>query len=304
MLAIPLVLEGEILMNPSYRCVAKIAFFCALLSFVGLKVQAQTYVFGTASYSAPGVNNAVSPPQGNLPIATADFNGDGIPDTAILGTTSAGQTLSIFLGRSDGSLGSREDYSVQADGFTIGDFNGDGKLDVITVSSIYSPSASIFWGNGDGTLQAPLPLNQIIGNGYSTVASGDFNGDGKLDLVLLTPNFGSGATMAILLGDGDGTFQTPITYSVPVAPYLVVGDFNHDDKLDIAVSGNGEVSILINNGDGTFKSPTNYSIVGNVQGLAAADLNADGKLDLVVPSGGTSATISVLLGNGDGNQKC
>src|SRR5580704_9285604 len=303
MQAIPLVLEGEILMNPNYRWFAKIAFFCALLSLAGSNAQAQTYVFGTASYSAPGLSST-SPPQGNAPILTADFNGDGIPDVVILGSTSAGQVLSIFLGRPDGSFAPGVDYSVQANGFTLGDFNGDGKLDVIVVTYGYTTTGSILLGNGDGTLQSPVPLNQNIGNGYSTTASGDFNGDNKLDLLLLTPNFGSGATMAVLLGNGDGTFGAPVTYSVPVAPYLVLGDFNRDGKLDIAISGclsrSGEVSILINNGDGTFKSPVNYSISGNVQALAAADLNGDGKVDLVVPTGGSSAAISVLLGNGDG----
>lgn len=65
--------------------------------------------------------------------------------------------------------------------------------------------------------------------------------------------------MAILLGNGDGSFQTPVTDSVPIAPYLVLGDFNHDNKPDIALCGGSEISILINNGEGTFKSPTNYA---------------------------------------------
>jgi FG-GAP-like repeat len=281
-------------MNVIYRRVTHAAFFCVLLSVAGSNARAQTYTFGTASYSAPGLSS-ISPPQGNPPILTADFNGDGIPDVAILGSISSGQVLSIFLGRPDASFGPRVDYSVQASGFTIGDFNGDGKADVIVLDA----TGSIYWGNGDGTLQPPVSLNQNIG-GYSAVASGDLNGDDKLDLLVLTPNFGSGATMAVLLGNGDGTFQVPVTYSVPVAPYLVLGDFNGDGKADIAISGDGQVSVLINNGNGTFKSPVNYSLSGNIQAIAAADLNGDGRLDLVVPSGGTSATISVLLGNGDG----
>jgi hypothetical protein len=282
-------------MNVSYRRVTHAAFFCVLLSVAGSNARAQTYTFGTASYSAPGLSS-ISPPIGNPPILTADFNGDGIPDVAILGSISSGQVLSIFLGRPDASFGPRVDYSVQASGFTVGDFNGDGKADVIVLDA----TGSIYWGNGDGTLQPPVALNQNIG-GYSMVASGDLNGDGKLDLLVLTPNFGSGATMAVLLGNGDGTFQVPVTYSVPVAPYLVLGDFNGDGKPDIAISGDGQVSVLINNGNGTFKSPVNYNLSGNIQAIAAADLNGDGRLDLVVPSGGTSATISVLLGNGDGS---
>jgi hypothetical protein len=160
-----------------------------------------------------------------------------------------------------------------------------------------------FLGNGDGTLQPAVPLNQNVGSDYTAAASADFNGDGKLDLLLLTPDYGSGATIAILLGNGDATFQAPVTYSVPTAPYLVLGDFNGDGKPDIAISGGlsgGTLSILINNGNGTFTGPTNYSIPGNVLALAAADFNGDGKLDLVVPSGGSSAALYVLLGNGDG----
>lgn len=286
-------------MNAICRRFAQIALFAALLSFAGPNLQAQTYVFGTASYSAPGINST-SP---LAPIVTTDFNGDGIPDVAILGPASSGWVLSIFLGRPDGSFGPRVDYSVQAvtgqASFAVGDFNGDGKVDVIIINSA---GASIFVGNGDGTLQPPVPLNQSIGSGYSAGPPSDFNGDGKLDLLLVAP--GTPGAIAILQGNGDGTFQAPVTYSVPIASYIVLGDFNGGGKPDIAISGgtsgSSEVSILVNNGDGTFKSPVNYSISGNVQALAAADLNGDGKLDLVVPSGGTSATISVLLGNGDG----
>ena len=285
-------------MNAICRRVALIAFLAALLSFAAPNLQAQTYVFGTASYSAPGINST-SP---LAPIVTTDFNGDGIPDVVILGPASSGWVLSIFLGRPDGSFGPTVDYSVQAitgqASFTVGDFNGDGKVDVIIINSA---GASIFVGNGDGTLQPPVPLNQSIGSGYSAGPSSDFSGDGKLDLLLVLE--GTPGTIAILLGNGDGTFQAPVTYGVTNASYVVLGDFNGDGKPDVAASGGlngGTVSILINNGDGTFKSPVNYNISGNVQALAAVDLNGDGKLDLVIPSGGTSATISVLLGNGDG----
>lgn len=281
-------------MNAFRRRVIQVGFFCSVLSLAGSRAHGQAYTFGNASYPAPGLSST-SPPQGNPTITTADFNGDGIPDVAILGSISSGPTLSVFLGRPDASFSPRVDYSVQAIGFTVGDFNGDGKTDVIVLDK----TGSIMWGNGDGTLQAPVPLNQNIG-GYSAVASSDFNGDGKLDLLVLTPNFGSGATLAILLGNGDGTFQPPVTYSIPVAPYLALGDFTGDGKPDIAISGNGQISVLINNGDGTLKSPVNYSLSGNIQTLAAADLNGDGKLDLVASLAGTSANISVLLGNGDG----
>jgi hypothetical protein len=246
-------------MNRVYRQFAVKVFLSVFLSLVGLKAHAQSYAFETASYSAPGVNS-IAPPEGNQTIATADFNGDGIPDVVILGPSSGGPVLSIFLHRADGTFAQRQDYPVQAAGFTVGDFNGDGKLDVVVVTFGSSPSESLFLGNGDGTLQPAIPLNQDVGNLYTAAASADFNGDGKLDLLLLTQDFGTGATMAILLGNGDGTFQPAVTYSVPVAPYLALGDFNADGKPDIAIAGTndvssgiGQLSILINNGDGTFK---------------------------------------------------
>jgi hypothetical protein len=152
------------------------------------------------------------------------------------------------------------DYSVQASGFTVGDFNGDGKVDVVVPSA----GASIFRGNGDGTLQPAVPLNQTAGNVYTAAASVDFNGEGKPDLLFLTPDFGSGATMAILLGNGDGTFQPAVTYSLSIAPYLALGDFNGDGKPHLAVAGGYGVlsyfslTTLVNRGDGTFTNPVNF----------------------------------------------
>src|SRR5215469_3506255 len=112
-------------MNSTSRRTLRTAFPSALLSLLGLKAQAQTYTFGTASYSAPRINST-----GVNPIITADLNADGIPDVLILGSIATGQVLSVFLGKPDASFDPRVDYSVQATGFTLGDFNGDGKLDV------------------------------------------------------------------------------------------------------------------------------------------------------------------------------
>ena len=287
------------------------AFLALLLTvFLGLathSAQAQSYVFGTASFPAPSVTST-SPPFGNPPIIPADFNGDGITDFAILGPTSGTQGVSILMGTAGGSFAPAVNYPVEADGMAVGDFNGDGKLDIITVSRTYFPVATILLGNGDGTFQSPATLDLGISNAqYSFAAAADFNGDGKLDLVLLTPNFATSATMAILLGNGDGTFAAPVTYTVPVAPYLSVGDFNGDGRPDIAIAGPNYTSgqpnlivVLINSGNGTFQSPVQYSLTGVIESLAIADLNRDGKLDLIVPTGGQSASVNALLGIGDG----
>jgi hypothetical protein len=134
------------------------------------------------------------------------------------------------------------------------------------------------------------------------VATGDFNGDGFLDVV--TENYGAG-TVSVLLGNGDGTFQAPVTYGVGALPERVlVADFNADGKSDLVVANtaSGTVSILLGNGDGTFQPQVTYATGGSPVGLGVLDLNHDGFADIVAGDYYDN-TISVLLGNGDGTFK-
>ena len=138
------------------------------------------------------------------------------------------------------------------------------------------------------------------------VATGDFNGDGIPDLVVAT---GSGYhAVKVLLGNGDGTFQAPKTFTVGSQPYYIaVGDFNNDGNLDLAVANlaGNSVSILLGNGDGTFAAapepllPTGAGSTSPIA-IVAADFNGDGILDLAVANDLASGTVGVYLGNGDG----
>ena len=193
-----------------------------------------------------------------------------------------GLTLSDqgFTGAAPSSIGS-------------GDFNGDGLLDLITVGPLdYSILLNV---SGNGT-PYPQHIDSVLPSGCGNpFVLGDFNGDGKLDLVL------TGSGLCVLLGNGDGTFETPAIYDSGIlAGVLAAGDFNGDGKLDLIAANTmaNTISVLLGNGDGTFQPPVDYP-AGSFPGYGiAADFNGDGKLDLAVLNG--DSTISIFLGKGDG----
>ncbi len=234
---------------------------------------------------------------GFLLTATGDFNGDGIPDIAAVNTNA--MSVSIQLGLGEGKF--RKTAGPALSGYTtavvVGDFNGDGKLDLavsmVARGGTETGSKAILLGKGDGTFKV-APTAPTVGNSDSVVAAADFNGDGKLDLLV---NDSTGTR--ILLGNGDGTFaQAPAT---GFSGTLAVADLNGDGLADLIVGANtNALTVYLSNGDGTFKSAGPAFFTGTYFGSAVVgDFNRDGIADIAVADSFTGI-ISVLLGKGAG----
>jgi VCBS repeat protein/centrosomal CEP192-like protein len=186
-------------------------------------------------------------------------------------------------------------FSQNPYGMATADFNGDGKLDLV-VADNSGNAVSVLLGKGDGTFQAPV--NYTVGTSPTAVAVGDFNGDGKLDLAVGSSAV-NGGQVNILLGNGDGTFQSAKNFSVTCCPSSVaVGDFNGDGKLDL-VMATSSASVLLGNGDGTFQTVLDYPAGSYPATIAVGDFSGDGLLDLAVVDNG-NGNVDILLGNGDG----
>jgi hypothetical protein len=281
---------------------------------------------------------------GTVSVTGGDFNGDGKLDLAVLNENCqffncpAG-SISILIGNGDGTFKSAVEYSTGIAPVAIiaADLNGDGKVDLVTANNCgYSCNSgpgdalSVLLGNGDGTFQPSVEYQLTDLNNAISVAAGDVNGDGRLDLVVVdycasSTCSGDGSLLSILAGNGDGTFQAP--KNVPTNNYpsaVALADVNRDGKMDMVVavgglviagathglldfpglSNPGYVSVLLGNGNGTFQKGVEYSTGSQPAAIAVGDFNGDGNLDVATSNFGdlsaTSGTASILLGNGDG----
>jgi FG-GAP-like repeat/Putative Ig domain len=257
---------------------------------------------GDGTFDPSSAVFAYAPGEPTSAVEAADFNADGNLDLAIVNQIS-GVSL-VDLGYGKGAFNTAGDLYTQGfpTGAAVGDFNGDGKLDIALAgagSTKYPDSGmDVSLGTGDGTFTQANGSPISLGQSLSAIVAADFNGDGKLD-VAVTDAVGN--AVLVLLGNGDGTFQPPMTIGVGNAPQAIVaGDFNNDGKLDLAVAnyGDGTVTLLLGNGDGTFTeaSSSPYTVGGSPLAIVAADFNGDGKLDLAVAPSATNPTgLSILL---------
>jgi hypothetical protein len=177
----------------------------------------------------------------------------------------------------------------------VGDFNGDGKLDLV-VANWQANTASVLFGNGSGSFSGKKDL--AVGAPHD-VAVGDFNGDGKDDIVATEY---SGSSVGVFLGDGSGNFGARADHATGSFPASVtVGDFNGDGKQDLATANelSATVSVLLGDGSGGFAAK-DFATAADPFGVAVGDFNGDGKQDLVTANYSASGSVSVLLGSGNG----
>ncbi len=260
---------------------------------------------------------------GNLDFVVLSYTGDFSPD--------AFATIRAFLGDGNGGFLAAPRKIIEVNEFfdaTLADFNGDGKLDLLTTSRVngrpnpYNPSwpprvpeVALWLGNGDGTFQAPAGVGMTLPGGRVSV--GDFNADGNMDVARMLHRNESldllsvyatrdAQNVAVALGNGDGTFQAPAIYAIPPnAVSFTTADFNGDGSLDLMTghTNGGGISILLGQGDGTFAVPLvllEGSSAAFLEGALvyrpqAADLTGDDLPDLVF---GNSSTYSVAVNDG------
>jgi hypothetical protein len=246
---------------------------------------------GAASFDAGG---------GIAAVAVGDFNGDGIADV-VIASPGFFSNVNLLLGNGDGTFQAPRSFRINEipRGMVVADFRHNGHLDV-AIGGVQD--VVVLLGNGDGTFQSEV---HYYAGSTSSIAVGDFRGDGHTDLVV-TNRFAG--LVGVFLGNGDGTFQNVRFSAAGRDPNgIAVGDFNEDGRDDVVVTNTftNQASVLLSNGDGTFQSPVPYTTGSNPVAVAVSNFTSSGHRDFVVANkgatDGSGAGLSVLLGNGDGS---
>jgi hypothetical protein len=256
---------------------------------------------------------ATLPVQNVIDVNIADFNGDKIPDLALLSYTSgSGIAVHVLLGKGNGTFNSPLAVALPAEAakstggrIYSADINHDGNMDLVVLNvgdfqNSENGGTYVLLGDGKGGFSMSDDLTDVP-NPYDA-AIGDFNKDGKLDLVVSTTDFNGSlaAPPMIFLGSGTGTFG--VGKSLPTVSYipmhLSAADFNGDGKLDLLLGsccGLATTSILLGNGNGTFQPEQILQVAESPAQIAVGDLNGDNRPDIVTYSGVANGFLEILI---------
>jgi hypothetical protein len=259
--------------------------------------------------------------------SAGDLNGDGQPElvSANCGSAGAAGSLTVYLNNGNGTgtfqtgiyyaaateSVDHTEANIGPQAVTIADVNGDGKNDIIS-SNYYGGDITVLLGNGDGTLNVPAVGYSTGGYPKTSALVADFDGDGLVDIIVPDYKF----SFAYLPGYGDGTFRAALDFFSPVpggfsagATTIAVGDLNGDGFPDLVVGnvgynnpGGGSgigITVFLSNPDGSLKPGVNYGTGGSYQGVALADLDGDGHLDIAAVNQSNNG-VQIFHGSGDG----
>ena len=240
-----------------------------------------------------------------MSIATADFNGDGRQDLAVV-SMHAGN-VGIRFGNGDGTFDAPVIFSTGSDSWPVSvvvdDFNHDNRSD-LAVTNYEANNIGILLGKGDGTFEGQTTFSTGPDTGPFYVLAHRLNGDDHLDLAVINGNANS---IGVLLGSGDGAFKEPISLSIESGCHpnsIIGGDFNGDNHFDLALpcAGSDSVNVFIGSGNGTFTAQVALSgeFHSGPSALAVGDFNCDNLLDLAVTNSGKN-NIGVFIGDGNGS---
>jgi hypothetical protein len=265
-----------------------------------------------------GVGTVVSTLNAVWGITVGDFNKDGNLDVVAYGNSANGESIVLLLGDGQGDFSVSATYTLvgtsgnQLPDLITSDFNGDGKPDVAIylICGTAQPSCTqghdvveVFLSNGDGTFSAPGVYDAGLTGDQGAIVAASFTGHAWPDLAVTASGYPQ-SSLAILIGNGDGTFQaTPILSGLPFsnADWMAGADFNLDGNADLAIGGSSAVQVLFGNGNGTFQAPTSYQAPSGF--LLATDVNGDGAPDIISTVGGngySNGYLGILLNNGSG----